>query len=255
MRANFEQIATISSQLNKISDDGLRIQDSPFEIATAFGTLAAVVVALFAVLWPSILKRWNRPKLTFEFDNTEPFCRHTFGLMDIGTRTTQQLNSYHIRLRIKNKGKSIARKCEGKLIAIAHKDLKTLRQDFDPVILHWVGSDAVVRNLGVGSRSMQFTKTSSLDINSKEYEYLDFLSTHERTDRFEIQAIDFDIPRGITLDPQKDDYFFLVTIYSENADPVSEVYKTIVGKKSYDDVQVAIANVNEKNKFYKLINL
>lgn len=254
MRANFELIATISGQLNKISEEGLKIQDSLFEKATAIGTLAAVAVALFAVFWPSIIKRWNRPKLTFEFDNAEPFCRHTFGLMDIGTRTTQKLNSYHIRLRVKNKGKSIARKCEGKLIAIAHKDLKTLRQDFDPVILHWVGSDAVVRNLGAGSGSMQFAKTPSIDINAKEYEYLDFLSTHEKTDRFEIQAIDYDIPRGITLDPQKDDYYFLVTIYSENTNPASEVYKTVVGKKAYDDVTVSVATDVEKKKFYKLLS-
>lgn len=254
MRANFELIATISSQLNKISDEGLRIQGSPFEKATAFGTLTAVAVALFAVFWPSILKRRNRPKLSFELDNTEPFCRHTFGLMDIGTRTTQRLNSYHIRLRVKNKGKSIARRCEGKLIAIAHKDLKTLRQDFDPVVLHWVGSDAVVRNLGVGSRSIQFTKTPSIDINAKEYEYLDFLSTHEKTDRFEIQAIDYDIPRGITLDPQKDDYYFLVTIYSENTDPVSEIYKTTIGKSSYDDITMTVANDTEKKEFYKLLD-
>ena len=78
MRVNFEQIATISSQIRKISEDGIKVQDSPFDIATAIGTLGAVAVALLAVFWPSILKRRNRPKLVFEFDNSEPFCRHTF---------------------------------------------------------------------------------------------------------------------------------------------------------------------------------
>jgi len=254
MKANFEHIATISGQIRKISEEGLKIQDSPFEKATAIGTLAAVAVAIFAVFWPSIMKWWNKPKLSFEFDNSEPFCRHTFGLMDIGTRTTQKLNSYHMRLRVKNKGRSIARKCEGKLIAIAHKDLKTLRQDFDPVVLHWVGSDTVVRNFGAGSGSMQYAKTPTIDINAKEYEYLDFLSTHEKTDRFEIQAIDYDLPRGIVLDPQKDNYYFLVTLYSENCDPASEIYKTEVGQSSYDDIKITIATADEKKRFYKLLS-
>lgn len=250
MNNNF--IATISSQLNLLLKSGIKIQDSSVEKATAFGTLAAVAVALFAVFYPSIAKWWNKPKLSFEFDNKEPFCRHTSGLIDMGTRTRQQLNSYHIRFRIKNNGKSMARKCEGKLIAIAHKDLKTFRQDFDPVVLHWVGSDAVVRNLGTNG-SMQFSKTPNIDINAKEYEYLDFLSTNENIDRFEIQAIDYDIPRGIVLDPQKDNYYFLITVYAENADPVSEIYKTEVGVKSFDDIKISIAGREEKRKFYKIL--
>ena len=99
-------------------------QTSPLVVVTALSTLGAVLVALFAVFWPTIQKRRNRPILAFEFDNTEPFCRRTVGLMDLSTRQMQKLNSYHVRLRIRNIGKSIARKCEGKLIAIAHKDLE-----------------------------------------------------------------------------------------------------------------------------------
>jgi len=231
---------------------GIKMQNSPFELATAAGTLSAVLVALFAVFWPSILKRWNRPKLVFEFDNKEPFCRRTTGLIDISSGQRVSLNSYHVRLRVKNTGRSMARKCEGKLIAISHKDLNTLRQDFDPVVLHWVGSDTVVRNLGGGASSILYSKTPTTDINAKEYEYLDLISTNQNTDRFEIQAIDYDIPRGITMDPQRDDYFILVTIYAENVDPVSEVFKIVCGS-SYDNFKLSIASTRENNKLYKLM--
>jgi len=252
-----ENIASISAQLDIIINDGLKIQDSPYEIATAFGTLGAVVVALFAVFWPSILKHWNRPKLVFEFNNKEPFCRHTVGLLNLSTGETEKRNSYHIRLRIKNKGKSIARRCEGKLIAIAYKDLQNLRKDFDPVVLHWVGSDDVIKNFGMGQDkdkgSIQIIKNSTLDVNSKEYEYLDFLSTNEIIDKLQIEAIDKEMPRGIVVDPERNKYYFLVTVYAENADPISEIYKTDIGKK-YDDVFLKVANKSEKDKFYRLLD-
>lgn len=252
MKLNLEPIATVSGQLKEISDHGLKIQDSPYEIATAIGTLLAVFVALFAVFWPSLTRRWNKPKLSLEFDNREPFCRRTTGVIDIGSRQRVNLNSYHARLRVKNTGRSLARRCEGKMIAIAHKDLGTLRQDFDPVVLHWVGSDTVVRNLGGIANSVQYSKTPNIDINAKEYEYLDLISTNQNTDRFEIQAIDYDIPRGITLDPQRDDYFILITLYAENADPISEIYK-ITNGANFDDFKLSIASKSEQKKLYKLI--
>lgn len=232
-----EQAAAISSQLEKISSQGLKIQDSPFEKATAIGTLLAVFVALFAVFWPSILRRWNKPKLIFEFDNKEPYCRKIPNILDPKTGKITLLNSYYVRLRIKNTGRFIARDCKGKLIAIAHKDLGTLRQDFDPVILRWVGN---------------YNSSGMLDINSREYEYLDIFNTNEESDRFHIAAIDYSIPRGITMDPQRDDYFILVSIYAENADPIEEVYR-ITNGSGYDGAKLSVATKREKQKIYRLL--
>lgn len=246
------QLATISGILQKVSKQGINTKDSPYEILTSIGTIAAVVVALFAIFLPLIISWLRRPRLQFEFENKEPFCRHTFGLIDLGSGQQVRLNSYYVRLRVKNFGRSITRRCEGKLIAIAHKDLKSLRQDFDPVILHWVGSDIILRNLSANSRSIQHSKTSTVDINSKEYEYLDLISSNERTGRFEIQAIDYDIPRGIVMDPQRDDYFILITLYAENAKPISEIYRITCGS-SYDDYKLKVATKQEKQKFYALL--
>lgn len=232
-----KQIATISSQLEDISSQGLRIQDSPFQILTTLGTLGAVFVALFATFWPNIVACWKRPKLVFKFGNDEPFCRRVPNILDPKTGKVSRLNSYYVRLRVKNTGLSIARNCEGKLVVIAHKDLKTLLQDFDPVVLRWVGN---------------YNSSGLLDINSQEYEYLDVFSTNEKSDRLHIAAIDYSIPRGITMDPQRDDYFVLITIHSENADLVSKICKITSGS-IYDDVKLTIANRSEQEKFYKLL--
>lgn len=232
-----EQIATISSQLRELSQKALKIQDSPIETVTAIGTLGAVLVALFATFWPNITRWWNRPKLMFEFDNNEPFCRKISNILDPKTGKISRLNSYYVRLRVKNTGHSIARDCKGKLVVIVHKDLGSLRQDFDPVVLRWVGN---------------YNSSGVLDINSQEYEYLDVFSANENSDRFHIAAIDYSIPRGITMDPQRDDYFVLVTLHSENADPISRIYKIISGS-NYDDVKLTIASKNEKQKLYKLL--
>lgn len=248
----FQQLSTISGRLKQISEEGIKLKESPYEVLIALGTLGAVAVALFAVFWPSIIAWWKKPRLKFEFENKEPFCRHTFGKTSLDTGMTLRVNSYYVRLRIKNIGRSIARRCEGKLVAIAHKDLKSLRQDFDPVVLHWVGSDTFIRNFGGGITSIQQSKNFTIDINSKEYEYLDLISIDENSNHYLIQAIDYDIPRGIVLDPQRDDYYFLVTAYAENSNPISEIYKVIDGQ-TYDSVKLKVASTKEREEFYALI--
>lgn len=237
MRIDFEQIATIPGQLKEISRRELKVQESPFEITTAIATLAAVFVALFAVFWPSVVRKWGKPKLVFEFDNKGPYCRKIPNIFDPGTGKITPLNSYYVRLRIRNIGHSIARNCKGKLVAIAHKNLETLRQDFDPVTLRWVGN---------------YNSSGVLDINSQEYEYLDMFSTNEKSDRFHIAATDYSTPRGITMDPQRDDYFILVSVYAENAEPIDRVYKITDGLE-YDDVGLSVAKEKEKEKIYKLL--
>jgi hypothetical protein len=160
---------SIARSLQQISENGIKQSDSPTSVIAAVGTLGAVFAAVFATFWPNIHRFLTRPKLDFGFQNEEPFCRHTFFNLNIGTTTMSRQNSYHIRLRIKNNGKSLAKNCVCKLIAIAHKDLKSLRKDFDPVVLNWVGSDIIVRNLeqvkNEAKSSIQFSKKRSVEIN------------------------------------------------------------------------------------------
>lgn len=256
MKKSFEQIATISSQLSEISKEGLKVQDSPWSILSSIGTFLAVVVALVAIFLPIHLRWRKRSILKIEFSNSEPFCRHVFGTVDLITRQGVRKNLYFIRLRVKNKGKSLARGCQGELIAIAHKDLKSLRKDFDPVVLNWVGSDKVVRGSSKTSsiitESIKVEKTLTKDINSMEYQYLDLISMEEGREKIDILAVDRDIPRGITLDPDLDDYFILVTIYSENSDPVSEIFKIEKGN-SFDNLKLFKATSKEKKNFYSLL--
>lgn len=229
------------------------MQTPIYEILTSISTTAAVLVALLAIFWPSILKYFNRPILVIEFENSEPFSRKTYATKNIATGQIISGNSYHLRLRIKNKGNSVARNCKSKLVAISHKDLKSLRKDFDPVNLHWVGSDDVTINADKdGKRSVTFNKNLLLDINAKDYEYVDLISISENSNKYEIQAIDFDIPRGIVLDPQIDDYYLLITIYSENCNPIHKVLK-VIKSINYDEIKLEFVTKEETKKLFTLL--
>lgn len=228
------------------------MKSTSYEELTAVGTLLAVVVALFVAFLPYIIGWLRRPKLILKFKNAEPFCRHTGALIDLGTGNVIPRSSYHVRLRILNEGYLLARTCEVKLVAICDQNITNLRSDFDPVVLHWVGSDNLVTNSGSAGRSIQYSRNPSVNINSREYEYVDFLSTNSGSTVFEIQAIDRDILRGTNLDPQLDAYFFLVSIYSENSSAKSTILKTVL-HGGYDNFTVEIASRSESRRFYKLM--
>lgn len=245
-----------SHLLYLIYTNGIKIQDSLFSILGSIGTFAAVIVALLAIFLPIYLKHKSRPILKIEFSNTEPFCRHVSGVVDLISRTGQQKEIYFVRLRIKNRGESLAKGCQGELIAIANKDLKSLRKDFDPVVLNWVGSDKYKRvsstTSNIITNTIEIEKTPTKDINAQEYQYLDLFSVEKNRSRIDIQAIDRDIPRGIVLDPELDDYFLLVTIYSENAIPESEVFK-LTKERGFDTVSLRKSKTNERERFYRLL--
>lgn len=226
---------------------------SIYEIITSISTSAAVIVALLAIFWPTISQYKNRPVLAIEFENSEPFCRKTYAIKNIATGQILSGNSYHLRLRIKNKGNSVARKCKSKLVAISDKDLKSLRKDFDPVNLHWVGSDYMTINADRdGKRNVIFQKNLLLDINAKDYEYVDLISISENSKNYQIQAIDYDIPRGIVLDPQIDDYYLLITVYSENSNPIHKVLK-VIKSTNYDEIKLETVTTEEIKRFFVLL--
>lgn len=145
----------------------------------------------------------KKSELQIEFTNSIPYCRKTNGvILPSGEKVIR--NSYHVRLRIKNVSDRIAKGCEVKLLEIKHKNKMSSRQDFDPVVLHWVG-----------------TPQNPIDINSNEYEFVDLISTSEENNLLAVEAAD-KAPRGMNFFPERDDYFFRIGVYGENVIPLEK---------------------------------
>jgi len=247
---NDHQIAALLQQgvqdLHRIATEVI-IRDSWTSVLTAVGTLLAVAVALF--LEP-LRNYWQRPQLSIVFRNESPFCRTTS--ITTNFRTVTAAESYWIRLRILNKGRSVARKCKVKLVAIAHKDLKTIRQDVDPVVLHWVGSDEVRQAIEESQTIIHYSRREVLDINSEEYEYADlFCCEKGERDTLDIQAIDV-AARGINFSPARDNYYVLLTAYAENAKPVTRIFKVACGK-DFTETKLFGTSRREQHAFRRLI--
>lgn len=234
---NVSAASAATGSLPEVPSIVFKTANPPWDMLTAIGTVGAAVVALFVAFLPDIKGRRNSPRLRFEFENKVPFCRATGGMVDPRTGNITPRNDYFVRLQVKNFGRSVAKSCKGKLVAISHKDLGTLREDIDPVTLSWVGN---------------VTQAVAIDINSKEYEYLDLISTHEQGGTMHIGITDRELPRGITINPDRDDYYLLVTVYSENAEPLSEVFK-FTNHEEYNKVSLRCATSEEKVRFFNLL--
>jgi hypothetical protein len=156
-----------------------------------------VVVALFLNI---LLKWYRRPILTIEFENKEPFCRHTL--------QTDKSIAYFLRLQVKNTGKSMARDCEGKLVKILDVYPRYERPDFDPTNLHWAGHGT----------------NNAISIHKKAYEYLDII--HVRNDVPDIFLKTNEVePRGFSLAFPRQDYILDIVLYGKNTEPVEKFYK------------------------------
>lgn len=193
---------------------------------TALGTIGAVVVALFLAFLGNLLRKYRKPKLEIEFDNKEPFCRHTHI-----SNLPNQPEGYFLRLRVRNTGKSIARDCEGKLVRILDADTREERTNFDPTNLHWTGPE----------------RKNTISIHKTAYEYLDVVFVQEHiskifvyTNEEQLRGFPFDLPWGnCILD---------IVLFGKNTEPVEKFFKLEVGKfeDGYDKITMKETNARIK---------
>lgn len=192
-------------------------------ILTFIGTL----LAIFITLYIAVIRPWcNRPKFSASFDNAEPYCRKTRIEVsrDINGVVTKWGKAYWIRLRIMNSGKSVAKRCVGKLVKVMKKTGEELAQ-YDPVALHWVATNEHEIPL------------RPVDLNRGEYEYLDLIYTRDDDPNKAYICMD-DVPRGTPrfLDP--DEYILQITIYADNADPETKKYRLIWKASDFLDIKL-----------------
>jgi len=183
-------------------------------IIAGIGTFALAVMTFFIEI---ILTFWNRPCFAIEFENREPFCRVT-------RVNDTRLHAYYVRLRVFNSGRSVAKNCLGKITEVT--DVKgTGLVDYDPVQLSWVGT------------KLDTIPLSTIDLNAKDYEYLNLV--YVRSDNAGVAYIAKDeLPRGTTVCFFPDSYIIQVTIYGQNVKPISKKYLLTIGAKRFHDIRL-----------------
>lgn len=184
---------------------------------TAIGTILLAFVTFFiGVIKPGI----NKPCFSIDFKNEEPWCRKATLIKPKG------VSSYWIRLRVSNSGKSVAKRCLGKLIKITDDTGSDVR-DFDPAALLWVG----VRPDEI--------PLSAIDINRKDFEYLNVLYTQQNDPTKAFICRD-KLPRGTIVSLEPGIYFLTITIYSDNVEPKSQKYRLIWGASDFKDIRLEL---------------
>lgn len=193
---------------------------------SALATTAMVIISFVVFIRPT----FRRPKFSIDFSVGLPFCRQStstdFKRIDLWTDT------YWIRLRVKNTGKSIAKHCLGKIIKIM--DDKGQENDkFDIMHLHWVGTG--------GWQDVPF---QTLDLNRGEFAYLDILATQSGNDAIYIAGDQFPwtkYERRQTLDhlsPGK--YILCISVYGDDVNPETKYISLIWGGSGITDIKLEL---------------
>ncbi|MGH2717346.1 MAG: hypothetical protein ACRDJU_02050, partial [Actinomycetota bacterium] len=115
---------------------GLNLASWGPEAWSAFGSLAAVVVALGIALGPVTWRSVRRPVLRFDLGDTEPHVRpERSGINAVSAMV--------LRIGVANRGHLEARRVRGLLSAwwyVRQPSGEWLAQDLDPSWLHWTGT-------------------------------------------------------------------------------------------------------------------
>ena len=179
---------------------------SAAEWMTAFGTLGAVLVALFG---PMLWGWWRKPRLEISYEPREPYCRYTW-LLERGNP-----ESHWVRVKVTNGGRGTAKRCKGKMIAVYRAD-GSLREDRDSMLLHWAG---MLPEQGL----------EPLDLAREEHQLLDVV--HARSDRRDAALVVADpTPAGFPKELEAGQpHRVRLAVYADNADPVTKDFVITYG--------------------------
>lgn len=192
---------------------------------SALGTISLALITFIIAI---VIPWWKKPKFKMEFDNVQPFCRETTLAEAISvegvTAPIPPKLGYWLRLRVTNSGKSVAKRCIGKLVKVMNDSGRELT-NYDPVTLHWVGT------------SWEDVPFRPIDLNQGEYEFLDVFVT--RTDFPDRAFICTDTYlRGIPKDLSPSTYRIQITIYGDNVEPRTKEHRLIWAASNYRDIRL-----------------
>lgn len=210
------------------------------ELAVALGTISMAL----AIVYVEIIKPWlQKPEIKIEFKNKPPFCRKV-------TERRTSINQYHIRLKIKNEGQSIAKKLRGKLVEVTRKD-GSPDKDFDPLFLHWTAKEP--KPTEISSVYNWANILDPIDLYKKEYDFLDIFFLIEGEEKDPKKAIRIghtNFPRGCLKEfgISKIENTFKITIYGENIEPATETYKLKWDGEAYNEIEMCKIDQKEREK-------
>jgi hypothetical protein len=163
-------------------------------LAYIFFALSMLIVALFLFLWHIVLRRSGQEVAAIASQNLSPLWLSAIGTLSLAVITSyisiirpwwikpkfdvefnkedcrkadMPQNSYWLRVKVTNTGRSVAKRCFGKIVKFI--DNSGERKDLDPVMLHWIGT-----TWGYPPYPPFFT---TIDLNRKQHALLDVLVT------------------------------------------------------------------------------
>jgi hypothetical protein len=201
----------------------------PFWLS-ALGTLSlALITFIIAIIIP-----WRRkPKFTIKFDNKGPFC----------TTADEPPQSYWLRVKVTNSGKSAAKSCVGRLVQFT--DINKNLIDREPVRLHWVGTPwaplelLAPIDLNRGDSVFLDVLLTKADSPSKAFLFTNALVTGAQLARAQLVKTELawsqldELPPGTCR--------IRIAIYGDNVEPCAKEYSI-----SWDDSNYTAIRLEEK---------
>jgi hypothetical protein len=155
---------------------------------------------------------WIKPKFDVKFNKED--CREA----DIPN------DSYWLRVKVTNTGRSVAKRCFGKIVKFI--DNSGERKDLDPVMLHWIGT-----TWGYPP----FFPT--IDLNRKQYALLDVLVT-----KADSPGKSFVFTYGFVAGQSKDildgNGHIQITIDGDDVEPSTREYSITWEGSNYTDIRL-----------------
>lgn len=184
---------------------------SPLWLSAIGTTLLAMMTFIVSILLPW----WRQPRFTIEFDNKEPYCRKL-----------DAPQSYWLRLKVTNSGKSVARTCSGRLVKFIGNSGEV--EGHDLVQLHWINT--------LWSPQELFR---TIDLNQGEHDFLDILVTRPEHQGKALLFMSVDnlfgdkpeeVPQGTCR--------IQVTVYGDNVKPCAKEYSITWEGSNYTDIRL-----------------
>jgi len=190
-----------------------------------------IIGAVLTLVGREVISWWRKPRFTIEFENNEPFCRKD---------PPNQGQIYWLRLKVTNSGKSVAKRCMGRLVQFIDGEGKPV-EDHDPVQLHWVGTPW-------REGPELFTL---IDLQQRRSEFLDVLLTKPDSPPKPCLFMGYHQSVGLRTDPLPSNVQRIrIAVYGDNVDPCPKEYSISWEGKDpkYTDIRLKEEQIRNKEE-------
>ena len=198
-------------------------------VISVISLIISSLVAI-AVIYREWIHNWVfKPELKVTFSLEEPISRETMVNVQIPPlEPPQYKRAFWLRLRVKNGGRSVARRCEGILAEVANPKGE-LDTRYDPLALRWA-----IAPINRGLEPLDIARGRDVDLN--------IFTTIEGEQNAPFAT--YQDPRGVPLYLEPGDYWLRIVIYGDNFKPIERGYTVRWDGKDYKGV--GMQEMNEK---------